>query len=67
MHGAEWFRVKGRELSPRQCASVTRPSSKVNPCQDHVNRPSLAPKFFQGMFKVVLAPLLYLDQMDLCF
>jgi hypothetical protein len=53
MHGAERFRVKGSELSPRQCASVTRPSSKVNPCQDHVKWPSLAPKFFQGMLKAV--------------
>jgi hypothetical protein len=51
--GAEQFWVKGRELSPRQCGSVTRPSSEANPCQNHVKRPSLAPKFFQGVFKVV--------------
>jgi hypothetical protein len=52
-HGAKRFRVKGRELSPRQCGSITRPSPEANPCQDHVKRPSLAPKFFQGVFKVV--------------
>jgi hypothetical protein len=53
VRGAERFRVKGRELSPRQYGSVTRPSSEANPCQDRVKRPSLAPKFFQGVFKVV--------------
>jgi hypothetical protein len=51
--GAKRFRVKGRELSPRQCGSVTRWSPEANPCQDHVKRPNFAPKFLQGVFKVI--------------
>jgi hypothetical protein len=53
VRGAERFWVKGRELSPRHCGSVTRPSSDANPYQDYVKWPSLAPKFFRGVFKIV--------------
>jgi hypothetical protein len=51
--GAKRFRVKGRELSPRQCGSVTGWSPEANPYQDHVKWPNFAPKFLEGVFKVI--------------
>jgi hypothetical protein len=55
----ERFSVVYRELSRRQVLSVKLPRPEVNPCQDHVKWLRFVFKLCQGVYKVILRPLIF--------